>query len=133
MERQRRGWELQSLGDGAGCKPSKPLLDQHPEDGEPGLLSERAQRSYRVFRIHPCQRRLLKVLFHHSNIIELWAAGHGLSTAFLESWKYLLTALLRHGEVRVWAPIVYHILIGDREVTPAYCRSLLAALTPAGG
>jgi hypothetical protein len=34
---------------------------------------------------------------------------------------------------RVWAPIVYHILFGDREVTPAYCRSLLAAVTPAGG
>jgi AcrR family transcriptional regulator len=29
---------------------------------------------------------------------------------------------------RVWAPIVYHILFRDRDVTPDYCRSLLATL-----
>jgi hypothetical protein len=29
---------------------------------------------------------------------------------------------------RVWAPIVYHILFHDRDVTPAHCRSLLASL-----
>ena len=29
---------------------------------------------------------------------------------------------------RVWAPILYHILFRDQDVTPAYCRSLLAAL-----
>jgi AcrR family transcriptional regulator len=34
---------------------------------------------------------------------------------------------------RVWAPILYHILFRDRDVTPAYCRSLLTALPlPAG-
>jgi AcrR family transcriptional regulator len=29
---------------------------------------------------------------------------------------------------RVWAPIIYHILFRDRDVTPDYCRSLLASL-----
>jgi hypothetical protein len=29
---------------------------------------------------------------------------------------------------RVIAPICYHILFGDRDVSPAYCRSLLAGL-----
>jgi AcrR family transcriptional regulator len=34
---------------------------------------------------------------------------------------------------RVWAPIVYHILFRDRDVTPDYCRALVAALhLPAG-
>ena len=30
---------------------------------------------------------------------------------------------------RVIAPICYHILFGDRDVSPAYCHSLLAGLT----
>ena len=31
---------------------------------------------------------------------------------------------------RVFAPIVYHILFVDRDVGPAYCRTLLANLPP---
>ena len=31
---------------------------------------------------------------------------------------------------RVFAPIVYHILFGDRDVGPTYCRTLLANLPP---
>lgn len=34
---------------------------------------------------------------------------------------------------RVVAPIVYHILYGDREVTPAYCLALLAGALRAPG
>jgi AcrR family transcriptional regulator len=34
---------------------------------------------------------------------------------------------------RVWAPIIFHILYRDREVTPAYCRSLIAALPLVAG
>lgn len=33
---------------------------------------------------------------------------------------------------RVFAPICYHILFGDRDVGPDYCRGLLTGLKPAG-
>ena len=33
---------------------------------------------------------------------------------------------------RVFAPIVYHILFGDRDVEPDYCRQLLAAVDVGG-
>ena len=56
-----------------------------------------------------------------------------------DSLEIIAARAVRRGETpfvpaeiidRVFAPIVYHILFADRDVGPAYCRTLLAQLPP---
>jgi hypothetical protein len=45
MERQRRGWKTDRLGNGTCRQTFRPLLDQEPKDREAMLMRERTESS----------------------------------------------------------------------------------------